>query len=129
MSEEVYKNKQTQEIIRYVREKHGDELEFLWERFSDNSIWRNKKSGKWYGLLMVISKRKLGLDSDEKVEVMDLRFVKNEAREFAAGSENVYPGYHMNKNNWITIILDGSMETERIIALLDQSYRISLRVS
>ncbi len=67
-----------------------------------------------------------GQTSDEKVKIIDLRFPKGEALDFAASSGNVFPGYHMNKNNWITIILDGNMPTPEILNLLDQSYRISL---
>lgn len=64
--------------------------------------------------------------SDERVKIIDLRFPKGEALDFATSSGNVFPGYHMNKNNWITIILDSNMPTPEILNLLDQSYRISL---
>lgn len=30
MNEKIYQTKQAQEVIQYVREKYGDELEFLW---------------------------------------------------------------------------------------------------
>ena len=32
----------------------------------------------------------------------------------------------MNKNNWITIKLDGSVPTKEIIKMIDESYKISL---
>ena len=32
----------------------------------------------------------------------------------------------MNKENWITIKLDGSVKTEKIFELIDNSYNISL---
>ncbi|MFR2768113.1 MAG: MmcQ/YjbR family DNA-binding protein [Thomasclavelia sp.] len=38
-----------------------------------------------------------------------------------------YPGYHMNKNNWITIKLDNSVETKKIFELIDNSYNLSLK--
>ena len=34
---EVFKSKQAKELIKYIREKYGDELEFLWEKFDDNN--------------------------------------------------------------------------------------------
>lgn len=127
MKPEVFKSQQTQEVIKYVREKYGDELEFLWPKFSDNAIWRNKQNRKWYAVLLVIPKNRLGFPSDERAEIIDVRFSRGEALEFAASNEHIFPGYHMNKRNWITIILDGSVATEQILALLDQSYEISLR--
>lgn len=120
--ETVFQSEQARAIIRYVREHFGDELEFLWESSPRTAIWRNPRNRKWYALLTVVAKNKLGLDSDELVEIIDLRFAKNEALDFAESNENVYPGYHMNKRNWITVILDGSMELEQVLGLLEGSY-------
>lgn len=51
---EIFKSAQAKEIICYVREKYGDELEFLWEKFPDNAIWRRKDNKKWYGALLTV---------------------------------------------------------------------------
>lgn len=126
MDEKVFRSRQAQEIIRYVREKYGDELEFLWPRFSRNAIWRNQRNQKWYALLLVVAGNKLGLKSDAEVEIIDVRFDKSAARDFAASNTGVFPGYHMNKDNWITVVLDGSVETGVILGLIDHSYEISL---
>lgn len=122
-----FQNKQTQEIIRYVQEEYGDELEFLWPKFPRDAIWRHRQTRRWYGLIMEVSLGKLGIDSDEKAEILDLRFQKGEALDFVSSNSNVYPGYHMNKNSWITIILDGSMETSQIIALLNNGYQLAAK--
>jgi len=41
-------------------------------------------------------------------------------------NKSYYPGWHMNKKNWYTIILDGSVETEEIYKRIDESYRLAL---
>lgn len=123
----ILQNQQAQEIVKRIQEKYGDELEFLWQKFPEDAIVRNKKNRKWYALFMTIPRSKLGLDSEREVQIMDVRFDKGQAPDFAASNENVFPGYHMNKNNWITVILDGSMATEQILGLLGRSYEISLR--
>ena len=125
MDSEIFRAEQTRKVIEYARDRYGDELEFLWQRFPKDAVLRCRENQKWYAVLMAVSRRKLGLETDEEVEIIDLRFAKNEALDFAASNANVYPGYHMNKNNWITIILDGSMATEQVLELLDQSYRIA----
>lgn len=125
MSEQAFQSQQAQELIRYVHEEYGDELEFLWENFPRDAIWRHPQTCKWYGLVMAVSRRKLGFDSDEVVEILDVRFAKGEALDFVASNPNIYPGYHMNKNSWITIILDESMTTTQILALVDNSYRLA----
>lgn len=36
--------------------------------------------------------------------------------------EGIFPGYHMNKKHWNTVLLDGSVPTKLIRELIDQSY-------
>ena len=70
---EIFKQAQSKRIIEFVRNEYGDELEFLWKKFDDNAIWRRKDNKKWYGAILTVSKRKLGLRSDDMAEIIDLR--------------------------------------------------------
>jgi predicted DNA-binding protein (MmcQ/YjbR family) len=36
--------------------------------------------------------------------------------------EGFRPAYHMNRDNWITILLDGSVDNEEIYTFLDMSF-------
>ena len=36
-----------------------------------------------------------------------------------------FPAYHMNKDKWITILLDGTAQKEDITALVDMSYSMT----
>ena len=62
--DERFKANYTKEIIEYVKNKYGDELEFLWEKSPKNAVIRRKNSNKWYAVILTISKRKFNLDSD-----------------------------------------------------------------
>lgn len=125
---DVFKSIQAKEIINYVNSKYRDSLEFLWEKFDDNAVWRNKKNNKWYGILLTIKKEKLGIESDEMIEIIDLRYQKDSI-DTIIDNEVIYPGYHMNKKSWITIKLDNTMETSKIKELIDNSYGISIQKS
>ena len=120
----IFKNKQSNEIIKYIKEKYNDDLEYLWEKFPDNAVWRNKSNKKWYGLLLTITLNKLGINSNEKVEVIDLRYQKDKTNDIV-DNKKIFPGYHMNKNSWITVKLDGSVNTKEIFGLIDNSYYIT----
>ena len=122
----IFKSAQAQAIIFHVRKVYGDELEYLWEKFPDNAIWRRKDNKKWYGALLTVSKRKLGIKSDEIVEIIDLR-AKPECLDKLIDNKKFYPGWHMNKKNWYTIILDGSVSIEEILNKLDNSYCIAAK--
>ena len=74
MNEQIYKWQQTRNVIAYVKEKYGDELEFLWPRFDANAIWRNKVNRKWYGLVMIVLADKIGIEQEGELEILDVRF-------------------------------------------------------
>lgn len=115
----VFKFDYSYRVIAYAKEKYNDEMEYLWEKFPDNGIVRRKDNKKWYLGILTVKKSKFGFESDEKVEVIDLRSsdVENDTKQ-----KNIYPGYHMNKKHWISIILDGSMDIEDIYKKIDESY-------
>lgn len=124
-SKENFKSKQSEKIINYIKDKYNDELEFLWEKFQDNAIWRNKQNNKWYGVILVISERKLGMQSDKITEVINLRYQKDKI-ESIIDNNKIFQGYHMNKNNWITVKLDETLKDSEIFNLIDNSYNLSI---
>lgn len=121
---DIFKTIQAKQIIEYVREVYGDELEYLWQKFPDNAVWRRKDNKKWYGAILTVSLRKLGLNSDEMVEIIDLRYPPDELEKLVDG-KTYFPGWHMNKKNWYTIILNETVTTEEIFRLIDKSYQLA----
>ena len=121
---DVFKSNMTKALIAHVRDIYGDEPEFLWKNFPDNAIWRRKDNRKWYGVLLTVSKKKLGLESDEIVEIIDLR-EQPEMIKSLLEQDNYYPGWHMNKNHWYTIVLDGTVSFDEICHHIDFSYKIA----
>ncbi len=41
--------------------------------------------------------------------------------------KSIIPGYHMNKEHWNTIILDGNLPDELIYKLIDDSYNLVVK--
>ena len=122
----VFKSEQSKEIIKYIKSKYGADLEYLWEKFSNNAVCRNKENNKWYILFVVLEESKLGIDSNNVVDIIDLRYQKDKITDII-DNKNIFKGYHMNKNSWITIKLDGSLNLNYIFELIDNSYDLSLK--
>ncbi|MDE5604736.1 MAG: MmcQ/YjbR family DNA-binding protein [Eubacterium sp.] len=117
---DVFKTDIAKEIIAYVRNTYGDELEYLWKKFPDNAVVRRSDNKKWYAAILTVSRSKLGFESDEIVEVIDLRMKPEEVEKI--DKVKILPGYHMNKKHWITVVLDGSVSLDEIFTLIDESY-------
>ncbi|MCL2281158.1 MAG: MmcQ/YjbR family DNA-binding protein [Dehalococcoidia bacterium] len=122
---DIFKSDYARTVIQYINGTYNDELEFLWKRFPNNAIFRRKDSLKWYGAMLILSKRKLGLNSDEVVDILDLR-IRSEDIEHIIDREKYFSGYHMNKKHWITICLDDSVPMDEIFQRIDTSYNLSV---
>lgn len=121
---EVFKTDAAKKIIKFVKDKYGDELEFLWSKLPDCAIFRRKDNNKWYGLMLTAKKNKVGLSGEEKIEIFDVR-MSPEKLEQTVDNKKYFRGYHMNKKNWITVCLDGSVSVNEIEKLIDESYEIA----
>lgn len=121
---EVFKSEQAKAVIAYVRDTYTDEFEYLWKKFPDNAIVRRKDNRKWYAALLTVSKRKLGWDSDDPIEILDVR-MRPEDVEKQVDNKTYFPGYHMNKRHWVTVCLDRSVAFDEICEGIDESYRLA----
>lgn len=123
---EVFKSPVTKEVLDYAKRVYGDDPEYLWEKFPDNAVLRRKDTGKWYAAILTVSKRKLGLKSDEIAEVIDFRADPSEMPSLV-DNKLYFPGYHMNKKTWCTVILDGSVPLQDIFDRIDKSYKAATK--
>ena len=105
-----------------INNNNGDELEFLWEKFPENAICRRKDNKKWYVAFIRLPKNKLSLNGTEKVDILDVR---SDEVEKLIDNKTILPAYHMNKKNWVTILLDGNGDLKTVYDLVDKSYLLA----
>lgn len=110
-----------EEIFKYVKKLYGTEPEYLWERCPSDAVLRHAGNKKWYAVIMNVSKDKLGLDGSDTVDIINVKCVPDMIGSLIQ-SKGFMPGYHMNKDNWITILLDGTVSEAKILDFLDMSY-------
>lgn len=118
--EEHFKTAQAKALVEFARKQFNSELEFLWKNFPTDAIWRRADTKKWFGLIMVVDKRKLGLKEDGFAETLNLRITPSDAA--LVDGKTILPGYHMNKKSWVSIVLDGRVATKKIFNLMRNSY-------
>lgn len=121
---EIFQSAGAKSAIAYIRNTYHSELEYLWEKNTETSIWRRNDNKKWYGVLMKVSRRKFGLPSDERAEVINLR-MEPAALDSCLDGKNFFRGWHMNKKHWVSVILDGGITNETLFSMIDESYRLA----
>ena len=118
---DIFKSEYAKLIIQYIRDKYGAEAEYLWEKFPNNAIFREKTTKKWYAALLTVEKRKLGIKKIGTIEIIDLKEAPEIIADLVDGIRYL-AGYHMNKKHWYTILLDGTVPIEEIYKRIDNSF-------
>lgn len=110
-------------VLRVAAEQYGTEPEYLWAKYPGYVVLRCP-NGKWYGVVMDVPRAKLGLAGEGMVDILDVK-VEPLLASALRREEGFLPAHHMNKENWITALLDGTVDEEHIAALLDMSYQLA----
>lgn len=114
-----------EQVLKAAKERYQTEPECLWAKYPGHEVLRHVENKKWYALMMYISKNKLGLDSEEYVDIMNVKADPVMAGSFLLG-QGIFPAYHMHKGNWISVLLDGTVPMNTIELLLDMSFELTL---
>lgn len=109
-------------IIAYIKNKYRVSPEYPWSRYDTNAVFRHPENRKWFALVMDVDREKLGLKGDGLVAVMNLKVDDMFFRDMIIREEGIMPAYHMNKQHWITVLLDGTVPREQVYDLLEMSF-------
>ena len=110
-----------QELIGYIFDEYSVEPDFPFPRDDASCVFRHIDNRKWFGIAMVIPYRTIGINKAGDVDILNVKcdpIMMGSLR----GKTGFRPAYHMNKDKWITILLDGSAEQGDIKALLAMSH-------
>ena len=129
---------QGERIARRIKEKYGDSPDFPWIKFPRYGVFRHGENRKWYALFMNIEPVKLyardpsqksrlpeNILSSFEICIVDVKVPSFEVVELDM-EKGIFPAYHMNARNWLTIILEDIIPDSLIMDLVAESYKITL---
>ena len=113
-----------EQIEKYINEHYAVFQENPWKEFPTFTTFKHENNKKWFALIMEVPFEKLKIEKDGTVSVINLKHFP----EMIGGlrkQQGILPAYHMNKEHWITVLLDGTVSKEKVIELIDISYEIT----
>lgn len=109
------------DLEQFINENYNAESDYPWLKYPNYEVFRHSNNRKWFALIMDIPKNKLGLPGTDIIDVVNFK-----CDPLLIGSllkkAGFFPAYHMNKESWITVALDKSVNDDTIKMLLDMSY-------
>lgn len=112
----------TQSVFEYVKKKYNTDPDYPWN--DSNVVLRHSDSRKWYAVVMKVRADKLGMSGTNLVEVMNVK-CDPALISVLRTKEGFFPAYHMNKDSWISILLDERVSEQEVKQLLDLSYELT----
>ena len=115
-------SEQANRITKYIKDKYLSDPEFLWDKFKGYGVFRNNNNNKWFGIIMNIDLAKLSNGSGE-VEIINVKIKENKVSDLL-NKKGYFKAYHMNKKDWISIVLNDTLKDNEILLLVDESYQL-----
>ena len=109
-----------QTFLDYCFDTYGTAADYPFDEDFETAVLRHSNNRKWYAIMMRVSRRKFGIDSDEVVDVVNLKLPLEMFGSFGV-ADGVYPAYHMNKLNWISVLLPDAAD-DLVEFLVNASY-------
>lgn len=118
-----FQSPQANRIAAYIKAEFGDEALFLFKKDGDKDtgVFKDRTSGKWYGIIMNIDYRKLGIEKDGKVDIINVKLKPDMIDELIT-NDGFHRAYHMNKHYWLSLRLDETLIDEVIMSLVAKSH-------
>ena len=92
-----------QELFAWCMDQYGTEPEYPWK--DRNAVLRHKDNKKWYGVILETGKSKLGLPGDGTAEILNVKCDPVLAASCRT-QPGFFPAWHMNKEKWLSILLN-----------------------
>ena len=112
------------ELAAYLTETYSVLGEQLFARYPGFQVFRHNANKKWFAVMMDIPRKNLGLPGEGELSVVNLKCDTRLIGSFRAEA-GIFPGWHMNKAHWLTVVLDGTVEDEKLKFLVDMSYELT----
>ncbi len=109
------------ELEAYILETYHVQPDYPWKTHPNYAVFRHAHHRKWFAVILDVPRNKLGLPGDDTLCVVNLK-----CDPLLVGSlqetPGCFPAYHMSKEHWITVALDGGVPEDKLKTLLDMSF-------
>ncbi len=113
-----------QELFDAILAEYSAEPDYPFPLDEVSCVFRHDGSRKWFAIVMRVPYRTLGIVRDGSADILNVKcdpLLVGSLR----GRPGFCPAYHMNKDKWITVLLDGSAARDEIMSLLAMSFALT----
>lgn len=111
------------EFITYISEKYNVVADYPFDDIN-TPVFRHQDNKKWFAIIMTVKKSKLGVGSEECVNIVNLKCAQ-EIIDSMLTEDGIFPAYHMSKKHWISVMLNDTANSDTLRWLTSISYDLT----
>lgn len=109
------------EIENYVLSHCEADTDHSFERDPTVTIFRRLDNKKWFAATKNVGCRSVDVEGNGRIDILNVCLEPRLVTSLRT-REGFRPAWRMNRNRWVTILLDGTVADEEIRSYLDMSY-------
>ena len=113
-----------EDLFNYIEREYGVTPDYPWLDTPEGAVFRHADNRKWFALSMPIPRRYAYPGEPGEVDAVNLK-CDPVLSGMLRGEPGIFPAYHMSKVHWITVLLDGTADDDRLKFLLHQSFELT----
>ena len=113
-----------EELFALIEREYNVQPDYPWLDSPEGAVFRHADNRKWFALSMPIPRRYAYPGEPGEVDAVNLK-CDPILSAMLRGEPGVFPAYHMSKVHWVTVLLDGSADNDRLKFLLHQSFELT----
>ena len=113
-----------EELFVHIEREYNVKPDYPWLESPEGAVFRHGDNRKWFALSMPVPRRYAYPGETGEMDAVNVKcdpiligMLRSEP--------GILPAYHMNKAHWVTILLDGTADDERLKFLLRQSFELT----
>lgn len=119
---------QTNRLANHLKEKFGDDFDHPFVKYPKYASFRHPANNKWYALVFPLKLDKLDSetkplaksDLEREAEVINIKIDKRNLDQLLK-KPGIYPSYHMNKQSWVSLVMDDCLSDQDVFDLVETS--------
>lgn len=113
------------QIVERAMEFPGATYDAPFEADSESLVFRHGDTGRWFGLLLKAPRPAVGLQGEGSTWVLNLKCDPLVSYGVMQVCPDIVPAYHMNKQHWISLRLQGEVPENMLSMLLEMSWALT----
>ena len=109
------------ELEKHILGAYAAETDHPIEGDRSVTVFMRTDNKKWFAATKNIGCKFVDVDRPGRIDILNVRLNPRIVKTLRA-REGFKPAWNMNQNNWITVLLDGTVADDEILSLIDSAF-------